>query len=173
MYTVFIGTISGSEIDGEHVNQQEEVIADIIGAQAKPTAGADGLRPCPRRGQSSPSNEQQDGVRTGGNLLAPGVVRAGEASRGEEFVDTSVNAGPRKFSSIKQAVPKLRGKPGNSPVWSKRFELLVSMSGCLGSLLKDIDVAVGDTTKDTQCFVLHGLAHAHIRSARVAWICLT
>ena len=85
--------------------------------------------------ESSPSNEQQDGVRTGGNLPDPGVVRVGEASRDEEFVDR-VNVGPRAFSSIKQAVPKFCGKSENVPVWSTRFEAFVSMSGCMGSLLR-------------------------------------
>ena len=47
------------------------------------------------------------------------------------------------------------------------------MSGCLGSVLTDIEVAVGDTTKDAQYFFSQGLTNAHIRSARVAWICLT
>ena len=42
-------------------------------------------------GQSSPSNEQQDGVRTVGNLSAPGVTHVGKPSRDEEFVDSSVN----------------------------------------------------------------------------------
>ena len=46
------------------------------------------------------------------------------------------------------------------------------MSGCLGSLLTDVDVGVGDTTNDNQYFVSQGLAHAHIRNARVAWMCL-
>ena len=77
------------------------------------------------------------------------------------------------FLSINQAVPKFCGKPENFPVWSKRFEVFVSMSGCLGSLLTVIEVAVGDTTKDMQYFVYKGLAHAHIRSARVPWKCLT
>ena len=45
-------------------------------------------------GQSSPINEEQDGVRTGANLPAHCVVRVGEASRGEEFVD-SRNVGPQ------------------------------------------------------------------------------
>ena len=122
--------------------------------------------------QSSPSNEQQDGVRTGGNLPAPGVVRVGGASRDEEFVE-SVNVGPRELSSIEQAVPKLCGKPENFPVWGKRFEAFVSMSGCLSSPLTGIELAVGDTTKDIQHFVSQGLTHAHIRSARVAWVRLT
>ena len=65
------------------------------------------------------------------------------------------------------------GTPENFLVWSMRFEGSVSMSGCLGSLLTDIEVAVGDTTKDTQYFVSQGLTPAHIRSARVAWIRLT
>ena len=104
-------------------------------------------------GQSSPSREQQDGVRTGGNLPAPGVVRVGEV-RDDEFVESSgVNVGPREFSSIKQAVPKFCGKPENFPVWSTRFEAFVSMSGCLGSLRTDIEIAVGDTAKDTQHFL--------------------
>ena len=71
-------------------------------------------------GQSSPSNEQQDGVRTGGNLPASGVVHVGEASRDEEFVD-SVNVGTREFCSIKQAVPKFCGEQESFPIWSKRF----------------------------------------------------
>ena len=54
-------------------------------------------------GQSNLSNEQQDGVRTGGKLPAPGVVREGEASKGEQFV-ARVNVGPREFSCNKQAV---------------------------------------------------------------------
>ena len=105
-------------------------------------------------------------------MPALGVVCVDEASRDEEFVDR-VNVGPRAFSSIKQAVPKFCGKSENVPVWSTRFEAFVSMSGRLGYLLTDIDVAVGDITKDTQYFVSQGLTHAHIRSARVAWIGLT
>ena len=48
-------------------------------------------------GQSSPSNEPKNEVRTGGNFPDPGVARVGEASRDEEFVE-SVNIGPREFS---------------------------------------------------------------------------
>ena len=44
------------------------------------------------------------GVRTGGNLPAPGVVGVVEASRNKEFID-SVNVGPREFRSIEQATP--------------------------------------------------------------------
>ena len=47
------------------------------------------------------------------------------------------------------------------------------MSGCLGSMLTDIEVAVGDTTKDAQYFISQGLSRPHIKNARVAWICLT
>ena len=47
------------------------------------------------------------------------------------------------------------------------------MSGCLGSMLADIAVAVGDTTKYTQYFILQGLRRPHIKNARVAWVCLT
>ena len=65
-----------------------------------------------------------------------------------------MNVGPREFSSVKQAVPKFCGKPGNFPVWTMRFEAFVSMIGCLGSLRADIEVAVGDTTKDTHTFYL-------------------
>ena len=132
--------------------------------------GSDGAR---GEGQPSPSNEQQDGVRTGGNLQAPGVVRVGEASRGKEFVDSSVNFNRREISSMKQVVPKFCGKPENFPVWSKYFKAFASMNGCLGSLFADIDVAVEDTTKDTHYFFSQDLTHAHIRSARVAWLCLT
>ena len=45
-------------------------------------------------GQSSPSNEPQGRVRIGGNLPTPDVVRVGEASRDEEFVN-SVKVSPR------------------------------------------------------------------------------
>ena len=68
-------------------------------------------------GRSSPSNELQDGVRTDGNLPAPGVVRVGKASKDEEFVD-SVNVDPWELSSIKQAIPKFYRKPENFPVLS-------------------------------------------------------
>ena len=54
-----------------------------------------------------------------------------------------------------------------------RFEAFVSMIGCLGSLRADIEVAVGDTTKDTQYFLSQGLTHSHVRNAQVAWIWLT
>ena len=81
--------------------------------------------------------------------------------------------GPREFSSIKQAVPKFYDKPENFPVWSKRFEVFVSMSGCLASLRAEIEVAVGSTTKDTQYVLSRGLTHSHIRNARVSWIWLT
>ena len=99
-------------------------------------------------------------------MPALGVVCVDEASRDEEFVDSSVNVGPGEFSSIKQAVPKFCGKPENFPGWGKCFEAIVSMSGCLRSLPTDIDIAVGDTTKDTQHFVSQGLTHAHVKRAR-------
>lgn len=43
----------------------------------------------------------------------------------------------------------------------------------MGSLLTDIEVAVGETKKDAQYFLSQGLTHSHIRNARVSWICLT
>ena len=43
----------------------------------------------------------------------------------------------------------------------------------MGSLRADIEVAVGDTTKDTQYFLSQGLTHSHVRNAQVAWIWLT
>ena len=48
-------------------------------------------------------------------------------------------------------VLKLSIKSETCPVWWMRFEAVVSMSGCLGSLRTDVQAAVGDTTKDTQC----------------------
>ena len=75
-------------------------------------------------------------------------------------------------SGLKQAVPKFCGKPKKLPVWSKHFEAFSSISGCLGSLLTGIEKTVGDTTKGTQYFVSQVFTYAHIRSARVAWICL-
>ena len=55
-------------------------------------------------GQSSPSREQQDGVRTGGNLPASGVLRVGEVRYDESEESSGVNVGPREFSSTKHAV---------------------------------------------------------------------
>ena len=73
----------------------------------------------------------------------------GEA-RDDEFVESSgVNVGPREFSSIKNAIPKFCVKPGSFLVWSERFKGFVSMGGCLRSMRTDIEVAVGDKTKDT------------------------
>ena len=43
----------------------------------------------------------------------------------------------------------------------------------MGSLLTGIEVAVGDTSKDTQDFVSQSLTNARSRCARVAWICWT
>ena len=118
--------------------------------------------------QSNPGRERQDGVITGGNLPAPGGVHL-DKNRHDDFVESlCVNVGPREFSSIKQAVPKFSGKVEEIPLWSKRFEAFVSMSGCLGSMLTDIEVAVGDTTKDTQYYISQGLRRPHIKNARVA-----
>lgn len=47
------------------------------------------------------------------------------------------------------------------------------MNECLGYLLTHIEVAVGDTTKDTQHVLSQGLTYSHIRNARVAWTRLT
>ena len=113
----------------------------------------------------------QHGADTGGSLPTLGVVD--EARELVESASVGVNIGPREYSSIKQAVPKYSGKPEDFPVWSKRFKAFVSMSGCLGSLLTDIEVTVGDTAKDTQYFLAQGLTPLHIRNARIAWICLT
>ena len=69
-------------------------------------------------GHSSPSNEQQDGVRTSGNLSALGVVRVGEASRNEGFVDSRVNVGPRKVVLSRRST--------NSAVSQRIFQCTVS-----------------------------------------------
>ena len=106
-------------------------------------------------------------------MPAPGVVRVGEARDDESVESSRVNVGPREFSSIKQAVPKFCGKPENFPLWSKRFEAFVSMSACLRSLRTDIELAAGDTTKDTHNFLSQGFTHSQIRNARVVWICWT
>ena len=92
----------GSEVNGEHVNQQEEMMEMLRSlvlrqGQLKERMSNDRAR---GEGQSSPpSNEQQDGVRTGENSPASGDVRVGKGSRDEEVVD-SVNVGQREFSSI-------------------------------------------------------------------------
>ena len=62
--------------------------------------------------------------------------------------------------------------PENFPLWHRHFSAFVSMSGCLGCPLTDIEVAVGGTTKDTPHFVSQASTNAHIRSERVARICL-
>ena len=94
--------MSGSEVNGKHVNQQEEMMEMLRSlvlrqGQREERMSNDRAR---GEGQSSPSNEQQDGVRTDGNLPASGVD-VGNASRDEEVVD-SVNVGPREFGSIKK-----------------------------------------------------------------------
>ena len=47
------------------------------------------------------------------------------------------------------------------------------MNGRLDSLLTDIEVAVGDTARDTQYFLSQGLSVVHIKKSRIAWVCLT
>ena len=164
----------GSEHDQEEAGSQEEVMVMLRSLVFRQDRLEERIASDRGRGaaQSNPGRERQYEVVTGGNLPAPGGVHEDEI-RYDEFVESSgVNVGPREFSSIKQAVPKLSGKPEEFPAWSKRVEALVSMSGCLGSMLTDIEVAVGDTTKDTQHFVSQGLSRPHINNA-VAWICLT
>lgn len=46
------------------------------------------------------------------------------------------------------------------------------MSGCLGFLHTDIEVAADDRTYDMQYFLSRGLTHYHIKNARLAWTCL-
>ena len=36
-----------------------------------------------------------------------------------------------------------------------------------------IEVAVGDTAKDTQYFLFEGLSVVHFKKSRIAWVCLT
>ena len=99
--------------------------------------------------QSNPGRERQDGVVTGGNLPAPGGVHVDEI-RYDEFAESSgVNVGPREFSSIKQAIPQFSGKPEEFPVWSKRFEAFVSMSGCLGFMLTDCLLYTSPSPRDS------------------------
>ena len=128
-----------------------------------------------REGSASNSGgERDEGVDTGGSLPTHGEIEA----IGGEFVEntrasTTSNIDPREFSSIKAAVPKFSGKSEDFPMWSKRFEAFVSMSGCLVSLVGGIEVAVGDSTKDTRYFLTQGVSHDHIKKARIAWVCLT
>ena len=165
----------GSEHDQEEAGSQEEVMVLLRSLVSRQDRLEERMASDRGRGeaQSNPGRERQDGVVTGGNLPAPGGVHVDEIRYDESVESSGVNVGPREFSSIKQAVPKFSGKPEEFPVWSKRFEAFVSMSGCLGSMLTDIEVAVGDTTKDTQYFISQGLSRPHIKNARVAWICLT
>lgn len=74
-----------------------------------------------------------------------------------------MNAEPREFSDSRQAIPKCIGKPDIFPVWIKRFESYVSMSGCLGSLLADGEVTIGDATKNTQHCLSQYLSRLHTR----------
>ena len=165
----------GSEHDQEEAGSQEEMMVLLRSLVFRQDRLEERMASDRGRGeaQSNPGRERQDGVVTGGNLQAPGGVHVDEIRYDESVESSGVNVGPREFSSIKQAVPKFSGKPEEFPVWSKRFEAFVSMSGCLGSMLTDIEVAVGDTTKDTQYFISQGLSRPHIKNARVAWICLT
>ena len=88
---VGIGTMPGSEADGEHLDQQEmiKMLRSLVlrQGQLEERMASDRAR---GEGQYSPSREQ-DGVRTGGNSPVPGVVES-----------SGVNVGPREFSSIKQ-----------------------------------------------------------------------
>ena len=92
-----MGTKPGGEADGEHVDEQQEMMEMLQSLvlrqdQLEERMPSDRAR---REGQSSPRREQ-DGVRTGGNSPAPGVVRVSEV-RDDEFVESSgVNVGPHE-----------------------------------------------------------------------------
>ena len=174
-FYIYIGTMPEREHDQEEAGSQEEVTVLLRSLVFRQDRLEERMAIDRDRGeaQSNPGRERQDGVIPGGNLPVPGGVHVDEI-RHDEFVESSdVNVGPGEFSSIKQAVPKFSGKPDEFPVWSKRFEAFASMSGCLGFMVTDTEVAVGDTTKDTQYFISQGLSRPHIKNARVAWICLT
>ena len=53
------------------------------------------------------------------------------------------------------------------------FEAFVSMSGYLGLLTTDIEVAVANATMDAQHVVPKGLNASHVKKVRIAWIRLT
>lgn len=72
------------EVDGGDVDQQENMMSVLRSlvlrqGQLEEPMASDRAR---GEGQSSPCSENKDGVRTGGNLPASGVVRVGEASAG-------------------------------------------------------------------------------------------
>ena len=81
--------------------------------------------------------------------------------------------GSREFGSLKESVPKFSGKLEDFAVWKELFEVFTSMVGCLSAFLVDHDMMIGDVTKNTQCLLSQGFGDEHIKTARVAWTCLT
>ena len=165
----------GSEHDQDVAGSQEEVMVLLRSLVLRQDRLKKRMASDRGRGEakSSPGRERQVGAVTCGNLPAPGGVHVDEI-RYDELVESSgVNVGPREFKGIEQAVPKFSGKPEEFPIWSKRLEAFVPMSWCLGSMLTDKEVAVGDTTTDTQYSISQGLSRPHIKNGRVACICLT
>ena len=119
-------------------DQRDQIFQEL--EERLPTGGARGE--C----DTNSAMEYQDDPNTDGSLLPLGVV---DAAREVLVESASVNTGPHEFSRIKPAVPKYSGKSEDFSVWSRRFEAFVSMNGCLSSLRTDIEVTIGDSTKDT------------------------
>ena len=114
------------------------------------------------------------GVSSSGSLpglgAAIGLPRSGASS---SVYSHRAEVGSREFGSLKQSVPKFSGKSEDVPLWKEHFEVYISMVGCMSAFLVDHDMMIGDVTKSTQYFLSQGFSEEHIKTARVAWTCLT
>ena len=114
------------------------------------------------------------GVRSSGSLpglgAAKGLPRSGACSSvdGHKAED-----GSRDFRSWRQSVAKFSGKSQNFPLWKEDFEVYTSMVGCMSAFPVDHDIMIGDVTNNTQYILSQGLSEEHIKTAGVAWTCLT
>ena len=50
---------------------------------------------------------------------------------------------------------------------------MLGFSSCRHRFLADIDIAVGDSAKNTEYFLSQRLSIAHVKRSRIAWICVT
>ena len=114
------------------------------------------------------------GVSSSGSLPGLGAAIGLPRSGASSSVDSHrAEVGSREFGSLKQSVPKFSGKSEDFPLWKEHFEVFTSMVGCMSAFLVDHDMMIGDVTKNTQYFLSQGFSEEHVKTARVAWTCLT
>ena len=73
---------------------------------------------------------------------------------------------------MKQSIPKLSEKIEYFPLWEEHFEVFTSMVGFVSSFLAVHDMIIGDVSK-LSIFHSKGFSEEHIKTAKVAWTCLT